>query len=264
MNELPSDILHKVFTFLIEPNDLEACSNVNRCWNEIANSIDLWRLIAILKYGEDVTDNTIHFYNNDNKNSNKNINNNHNNWKDLLFDDNSKGALRVLTIDRPCYWRANGMWNMNYCCIVQSIFWHRNCGIYLSIDARGETDLRHPSTSSISLQNASYMLPTEWINILPDPPSLGHFQGLLFYPIRDDYDINCNINFSYACETHYLDYNIIPLLQGDLDTIKWDGYITRDDMIHTIMNSQNDVKEERKQWEKVFPLEILNRPGWWK
>jgi hypothetical protein len=199
-----------------------------------------------------------------------------NSWKDLLHDDNRQGAFCVLNLNKPCYWLFNGRFrNYHYCCIVVSLIWDRRPssaegigGLYLSIDARGERDLRHPISSSIRScyrhgVDDVYNHPTKWISKIESNSSPGHYKGLLFYPIPSNHDLRMSLYgdlyFSYANSIHDGDYESITIVEGNWDSLVWDSYITYDQM----KSDHESEENKRKRWDGVFPLKILERTGWW-
>jgi hypothetical protein len=249
MSLLPPEGLHNIFSYF-DVIDLERCTNVNRLWYKIGNSDDLWKAIAAREYGESVADTTIHMYSNS--------------WKDLLYDDNRQGAFRVLNINKPCHWLANGMNNCYYCCMIISLIWDRRKpsrdgagGLYVAIDAQGEWDLRHPMSSSIKTclpsTAVAYNLPVKWISTIEHHPRSGRFKGLLLYPVQIDQDrqniFSGELFFSYANRFHSGDYDSIKIVEGNLNSVCWDGYITYDQMI----NTQESEDVEQRRWEDVFP-----------
>lgn len=136
-SSLPFVLLTHIFSYLLNsPRDIEACSYVNKDWYHVATT--LWKDVAIYHYqSKELVEETIPLYDH--------------NYKELLYDDNRKGALRIFPINKPCYWKYNREGRF-YCCIVVRMIWDRrpsHGGIYLYIDVRGEWDLRHPSDSNI-------------------------------------------------------------------------------------------------------------------
>jgi F-box-like len=249
MSLLLSEILHHVFSFF-DSVDLERCGSVNRLWNKVGNSPELWRAMAVRKYGESVSDTTIHMY------SNK--------WKDLLHDDNRKGAFRVLNVNKPCNSLDNGG-NRHNCCMVVSLIWDRRSWstegggrLYVAIDARGEWDLRPPIDSSLKKfdhSSAAYSYSTKWISTIEERHFEGHYKGLLLYPIFSDHDLHTkffgDLYFSYANRYHSGDFDSIKISEGNWNSITWDSYITYKQMI----TAHESEEIDRRRWEGVLPLE---------
>lgn len=117
------------------------------------------------------------------------------NFKELLFDDNRLGALRTFPINRPCYQKHNR--NSRFCCyIVVFMIWDRrpsSCGgggIYLFIDARGESDLSSPGSSKINAR-------------------IGIFEPVQFIPFLFNTNIN---NQQLPNENHHNNPRSVPPL----------------------------------------------------
>lgn len=137
--DLPQDVLEKLLVFVGDPRHIAQCTKASRTFLKASGSSHVWRELAYIKYGEYVADSTAHLYGG--------------NWKSMVVDDDKKGAIPTLEINPPvvCNWKYNHTHRF-YCCLITAVKWHRGYGeIRVYIDVRGETDLRHPMSSTIAI-----------------------------------------------------------------------------------------------------------------
>jgi hypothetical protein len=70
-------------------------------------------------------------------------------WKALMLDDNKRGAMPTIPGPFLCKWLYNST-TRHSCCIIRCIKWVRFAQeLCIYIEARGDSDLRHPETSCI-------------------------------------------------------------------------------------------------------------------
>jgi len=162
---LPCDALTRIYSQLGHLRDITSCSLTCRSWNAAAAVPSLWKEIAVRRYGAEVASRTVGaFYSG--------------RWRDMVADDNLKGALPTLygpwfmemnSSDRLC--EANVGW----------VKWHRPLGeVWLAIDARGDADLCHPASSAvIEPKFGVYIFPVRW---KAEKEIRGHFKGVLAFP----------------------------------------------------------------------------------
>ena len=242
---LPRDLIVKVFSHLGTPRDLAICSAVCRLFADVASEPELWHELAVHKYGTIVADKTIYLY--------------EGNWKNMLKDDNKRGALPTLTFSKPCF-RWDGEENRGIadnrfdCCIVTGVQWDRQNGkVRVYLDARGETDLSHPRKSALLVAaretgNVRQYKPESW---LEDVGKNGHYKGCLVFDAALLARGHCGFCYYYV-------YWPVGLLGGTLDSIRFDHY-TLDGSLF-----ESDTPEiELARWEGVAPERVLLRPDWW-
>jgi len=210
-NAIPDSILSKIFSEYLNDSirDIFACAQTCQTWKDAAYQQHIWKSIAYKKYGENVARFTINIYKN--------------NWVKMLRDDNKKGAFPSIEFgDKPlqCFYKHN---TRNYfdCCLIVSVKWHRPLReVRVYIDARGQQDLRHPSTSSFCSPTRIFYTKGVW---KPDSNCMdrrGHYKGHLSF--RQDIFQECGTyKFCYANSSigHH-DYPDVPLIHrlpgGDL------------------------------------------------
>lgn len=185
---VPLEIVAKVFSYLGEARDIAVGARVCQAWREAASMPHIWKELAVRRYGRVVAETTVSLYVND--------------WRDMLKDDNRKGALPALNPATLWFYRYN-MEQYYYAGVVVAIKWHRpSREIRVYIEARGERDLRHPGGSTVQRTSDQQILYGEWKPDLKsggDAP--GHHKGCLvfqqqFFLIQGDY------TFCYANLNH--------------------------------------------------------------
>jgi hypothetical protein len=115
-------------------------------------------------------------------------------WKILMMDDNKRGALPTLIFSQPLQQQVcNYIYNRptyHFCCLVSWVRWDRMANeIQVYIDVRGESDLRHPLTSSLAQRQGRHGSKTIHCNIPPlrfvahqSISSPKHHKGYLVFP----------------------------------------------------------------------------------
>lgn len=222
------------------------CSLVRQYFYHAASEPEIWREMAIRKYGERVAEATIPLY--------------QGNWKDMVADHNMRGAFPTIILDKPLF----GFYKLNntrrfYCCMVKGLQWNRCDKILrLHLDARGETDLRHPRDSFIRERDL-IIRPTEWIEQVG---TSFHYKGYLAFhlglQLSHHHRTFLNYMFFYAVYQGAAALHAIEIFQGNLNTFDCDHYMLDESLF---VNDTPDV--ERARWEAVVPTETLERPEWW-
>ncbi|CAB9498626.1 expressed unknown protein [Seminavis robusta] len=179
---LPQGLVVAVLSQL-GPKDIGKAAAVSRKLEAAANDESLWETLARRYYGSRVARSTRSMYGS---------------YKDMVRDDNRRGALPTLhgLWKSPCH---NNSPTSFYCCLVVCIKWHRPSNmLWLYLDARGESDLRHPGTSALwfrelgtnknvpllGARNAFAGTPSnvQQYDFVPDPNAVGRndrFKGVL-------------------------------------------------------------------------------------
>lgn len=248
-SSLPRDLVVKIFSHLGTPKDVILCSYLSHDLAEAANEPELWHELAQTKYGTEVAEATIRSYNGD--------------WKEMLKDDNRRGgAMPTVNVFKPCFWQYNDN-DEFYCCIITALQWSRIPGVLrVYFDARGESDLRTPMSSSIRIrsEDGSSMetfRPITFGSYIVRP---NHYKGFLTF--RDVlFRRNATYHFCYANLIHGgADYESIPIMTGKLDMALFDSYTLEGDLVR-----KKETKEaELTRWQKVLPDDFLfRRPDWW-
>ena len=94
-----------------------------------------WKALAIEKYGQAIVDATIHHYIGD--------------YREMLEDDNIRGAVPTLRLNGACPWLPNSP-KYFFLCLLVELRYHRDSNeLRLYLDARGERDLRNPEESTV-------------------------------------------------------------------------------------------------------------------
>lgn len=273
--QLPSEVLVRALSFLGEPVDLISCSIVNTAFRHlIDNTPGLWEDIAVREYGNDIAREGLNLHYGGN-------------WKDLVLDKNRRGAWKVHKLNIPCFWKYNPRTDWFYCCIVESILWDRHHRLmHLLIDARGESDLRHPIPSKLVCDPAQLdvqpvfppiqYLSDRWTSLL-EPQRPGRYRGYLTYP--ESVLRRSTVKFCYANDfgpNSSDDYLTISLFDRCPTTIQprnpnkdipWDGYTSSIKLVEEKRNESIEI--QRARWVEVLRIpeqgaaHILDRPGWW-
>lgn len=251
---LPRDLLVKIFSHLGTPRDVVICSAICRLFADAASEPELWHEVAAHKYGTVVAERTIHLY--------------EGNWKSLVKDDNKRGALPTLAFSKPCFWLYNNErrslpWGRDsefYCCILTGIQWDRYNGkLRVYLDARGETDLRHPRGSSICILSGDHMESFRAESWREDEGKNGHYKGSLVFGGTIFSREEETFNFCYANLLHSTgDYESIVLLTGSLDSFGFDHYT-----LDASLFERDTPEVELARWDGVVPKEVVHRRGWW-
>jgi len=256
---LPRDVVVKIFSHLGTPQEVVKCSYLSHDIGHATNEPELWHELAQIKYGKEIADATSHFYEED--------------WNAMLKDDNCRGALPTLNLFQPCFWRFNndhdfqqqviGQDGLFYCCIITRIQWDRaNSIVRVNFDARGETDLRHPVRSSLSIRSVdgdsvhSFASARVELSVQQD----GHYKGYFLFP-QEYFKRNEAYHFCYANMFHEGgDYESIAILTRNLARTAFDHYTLANDQLF-----ENETKEvELARWNQVLPDGFLERrPDWW-
>ncbi|KAL7574201.1 hypothetical protein ACA910_014876 [Epithemia clementina (nom. ined.)] len=145
MDELLSDnLLVLVLLTVGDPKDIHAASLVSKRFHHVANLEELWKELAVRRYGIRITETSAALYGND--------------YKQMVTDDNIRGAM-------PCrfgLWKSAWINNTGrpgdpfYCCLITGMKLDRmRQKLLIYLDARGSGDLRLPETSGIWIRNLS-------------------------------------------------------------------------------------------------------------
>ena len=141
---LTNDVIVHMLSMLGVVKDIGNAAMVCTKFRDAANDNDaLWKEIAIRRYGERVTIATARIYDN--------------NFKQMIKDDNIRGAMPTLQGVWKSSWKYNTPDGQRfYCCLVTSIKLDRlRNKVLIFLDARGERDLRSPRTSGIWIRETS-------------------------------------------------------------------------------------------------------------
>lgn len=165
---LPHEASLHIFSFLGSTRDLGACATVCRSFRVISDEPELWQQIALDKYGPVCAN--VGYRNEYNRS-----------WRALLRDDNKRAALPTIHLNKPCFWRFNNDGRF-YCCFVAQVKLDRvNNQVKMYLDARGESDLRLPNTSTIFLPDRAMDLIMAG-QFVPEVATQGHYKGILQFP----------------------------------------------------------------------------------
>ncbi len=190
---LTADVLVASFLFL-DFRDLIAVGRVSQEFRTCAADKSLWKALTYRRFGCRLVEATLHLY--------------HGDYHRMMVDDNRLGALPTLLNLKPSNWLANSS-DRHYCCNVPCIKWDRVAKtLLLFFDVTGESDLRHPRTSSIQC------MPFERTRFPTLRPStvrlLHHGQGAINFPAAE-----CDILYEYhesqlRKRIHYQGYLVFP------------------------------------------------------
>lgn len=190
----------------------------------------------------------------------------------MMVDDNKQGALPTIHMAKPCMWRFNNdadyqrmafeREGLFYGCIIMALQWNRAEEILrVYIDARGESDLRHPVSSSIRTASedgasAKTFRPGALISI---HNGRGHYKGYLAFNQRH-FQHDGRYKFCYANLFHTDgDYETIPVLASSLGKVTFDHYTLNE----TLFENET-IQDEVARWNKVLPEGFLDRRAeWW-
>lgn len=258
-SSIPRDLVVKILSHLGTTEEVIKCSYLSHELQGVTNEPALWQELANIKYGEAITNATIDLYQGD--------------WKEMLMDDNRRGAIPTLVTYKPCLWKYNNspwtQWRMYrrsglfYCCIITGIQWNRaENRIRVYFDARGEHDLRQARMSSIrvSSEDGSSLSTFRSIDEKLFVQREGHYKGYLDFPQLDlDQEDVCNFCYANMLQNR-ADYEAIPLIEGKLNANMFDRYTLKDETLF-----ENETHEtEMARWQKVLPEGFLDkRPEWW-
>ena len=285
-SSLPDEVQLRVVSFLATtPAELSRIGRVSKSLHRMVHTTpSLWRDMAERKFGRDLAHRTLPLYDN-------------NEWKAMLRDDNRRGAALAVTVTTdpfaPWKWKSYYRFNQNryfFCCLIAGLKYDRSKRmLYLYLDVRGESDLRHPSTSFLGWSNATrkswYSRRVQsYVSFLDDTPSnpapswgRGHYKCVVGvdigqFPVPELVESG-TWSFFYACRPNYCDYEPIPLFESDrgqsiesiLSTLPGFRYSSPG---HTDEHPfANDTEElERKRWEPHVPECVMQRTTprpWW-
>lgn len=252
---------------------------MDKSFKESALSDFVWKDIAIRKYGRELAESTISHYEGC--------------WKQMIIDDNKKGAMPTVVGLDPCMWRYNTNSVVNssglyYCCIISCIKWDRlGRRIRVYLDARGESDLRKPIGTSINCTNdtrtSMKKMRGKWISEM-DVDKRGHFKGYLEFHDAFDFEGPGECTFCYANMYHEDgDYTKTELFQFGDEGANLNKFFKTFEGTHTSSDSDsilytsdqspfaNDAQPgvEMKRWENVVPEAVIQKRGgllqrkWW-
>jgi len=249
-NTIPTSLLSQIFAEFLNDSerDILAAAKTCRAWRDAAFQQYVWEYVANKKYGEKVAKSTIKLYEND--------------WVDMLRDDNKKGALPTIEFGgKPlqCFYKHNTP-NFFYCCLIISVKWHRpSREVRVYIDARGQHDLSHPSTSSFCSPRSTFLTKGIWKPDSNNTDRRGHYKGYISFH-EEIFQEGGTYIFCYANPSFgYHDYPDVPLIQrpthGDLTNVfvsegtKKKKYTT--DVSPFVDDS---VTVETHRWLPIIPL----------
>lgn len=260
----PQDVLERVFLFLGHPEEIVRCGEVCSSFYKAATAPHVWQELAHLRFGKELAEQSLSLY--------------RGSWKELVKDDNKRGALPTLSQQQVCMYKYNRP-EYFFCCIVKCVKWDRVAGqIQVHIDVRGETDLRRPIDSSSVVRNQSgrvmQALPLARFDqaVRFDPHQPGtrrHCKGCLIFPapsMAGTY-IFCYANRAYA-HANRPDYIPIPLFdispEGGLKEAFQLGDDSKTYYTSNLSPFADDTPQvERARWEAVVPAEVMNRQHTW-
>jgi hypothetical protein len=191
MEALPQEVLERIFIFAgKDVKDVGRYAQVCALFRKAA-SMRVFQTLAELRYGRAIAALSEPMYSFD--------------WKALMLDDDKRGAMPTIPGPFVCNWRYNST-RLHYCCVIHSIKWVRFAQeLRIYIDVRGEDDLRHPQTSSITQCNLDgdtsptgtrVLLPAGFVSESPD--TLRSFKGYLIFRMDDSSWPPGNYLFCYA------------------------------------------------------------------
>jgi hypothetical protein len=270
---LPKDLLSNIFAYLGTARELGTCAQVSILFRDAAKEETVWKELADRKYGAHVSQGTVHLY--------------AGSWKSMIKDDNRLGAIPTLR----GLWKCEYKFNRNdyfFCVLVTCIKWQRSNGeVLLYVDARGESDLREPWTSTIwkgdnpssrmvSRPFSRGRLPSQehascgFTSVLSEERP-GHYQGVLGFD-ESFFNGGNHYMFCYA-NSHFglSDYRHVHLFKIEegqsLDQVfaSHPGFTyTREDEAPF---ANETLQENRERWLPHIPQAILDRPWnlprWW-
>jgi F-box-like len=274
---LPADLLIPVFSALGTTKELGRCAQVCRAFRRAIISEEeeedeaeaqqgqqsLWKEIAVRIYGAALAESTVSLYQGNNS------------YREMVKDDNRRGASPAFPTNVACLYRFNRD-EYYFCCLVVSVVFDRLAGssIWVHLDARGETDLRHPS-GSVVFRNNRIVRADEWrTEMRAERP--GHFKGRLRFNIPPNFLEPNNdgdepgISFCYAHTLFHhalADYSFVHLINVDAlrDSKKWKTFLGRDGSPF-----RDDTPQvERERWAPWIPESVMNRAAsllidpWW-
>jgi hypothetical protein len=283
---LPPEVLVRVFSILGNVQDLGRVQLVCRSFHTAAGNETIWCEIAIRKYGAYIHDQTVHLYDGSSY--------------EMLKDDNRLGACPIIyNPDSLCLYKYNrdDYW---FGCLIRWVRWHRQSRtVQIYVDARGERDLRHPSTSGVwrsgivavdvdemdhnGAEGSSEHLPSRphaFDNLLADEQQRprGHYKGVLIYP-EELFLQPAEYVFCYA-NGHVIspwerrlggavrDYTKTVILRfGPQENLK-DAFPEYSLEAAPTNDDDNDDEEEsdRERWRLHVPAAVMNRTQpspWW-
>jgi hypothetical protein len=168
------------------PGDLLRFGAVCHSFYTSAQDCSVWKHLAMIKYGSTLATKSVALYDN-------------HNWKTLMIDNNKRGALPTISIQKACNYKHYRP-NQYYCCFVECVMWDRDAHeIRVYIDVRGEIDLQHPLKSSMKTIQSSFQplrIPNRFVcNTLC---SRKHHKGYLVFPFPSSEICPGDYTFCYA------------------------------------------------------------------
>jgi hypothetical protein len=285
MEALPQDVLERILIFAgKDVKDVGRYAQVCDLFRKAA-SMRVFQTLAELRFGRAIAALSEPLYSFD--------------WKALMLDDNKRGAMPTIPGPFVCNWRHNSR-HAHYCCIIHSIKWVRFAQeLRIYIDVRGEDDLRHPQTSTITRSNldgdasltithlmrraANVVRPIHVLQAAgfvadsESPYTPRSFRGYLVFHIDDHIWAPGNYSFRYANDfPDYLPVNLFTISPGaqglnelfdvdpkvgmSTDSPNRPASYTADESPFA-----DDTPEKVKsRWERVIPTEVMNRtPSWY-
>lgn len=189
IQQVPIDVLIEIMSYSATCEEVFNCLLVSQFFAETAISEGLWRVLAYMKYGTNVADDSIHLYRGC--------------WKDMVQDDNRKGACPTLRVVGKPRWyfvvypedpirtregslnRTVSRGRNGFQCFVKKLQLDRSSDtLRVYIHARGWPDMPHPLGGFLLNPTVSLIdperVPCIW-NAVVDVP--GHYQGYLTFPM---------------------------------------------------------------------------------
>jgi len=216
----------------------------------------LWGDVADRRYGAGVARRTAGLYGGD--------------FREMIRDDNRRGAVLAATLtDDPSrmlkgYWRMN-RWNGRlYFYLIAGLEYDRlEEKLYLYIDARGESDLRHPSGSFIrwkfdrrgGKQVANFTSFLQW-------HKPGHYKGVLEFSLENFHRSPVDkdqLIFVFANTTQWGDYEPVDLFE-------WDGARSIEEVMPKLEGFHYSLRQNLKRPGKDRPFaddtDAVERERW--
>lgn len=258
---LPRDAWLHVLATLGTPRELGKCGTVCRTSQSMVRpdaNPKLWRQVAAYKYGLECAD--YGFNNTDCYNRN---------WKELLLDDNRKGALPTIDVNKTLNWNHNP--NDQFCCChVLQIKWNsaqKRIEVYL--EARGDDpDRTRPRYCCIrwwSVAPATSWIPRtiwgQWKSLTAEEIP-GYYKGVLFFAESDLQELPRLQNVAEGRLRLCYD-DRFSSINEDMDFPTWQDITASGNPYTTPVSpfaKDNDAVEQ-KRWARLVLPAVWER--WW-
>ncbi len=224
VDSLPREIFERCLSFL-DAKDL--CFSVELVCKSFRiasrDSDSLWRSIALYKYGDEILENAISTDAYSCRLS----------FKEMVADDMRLVAMPTISMakhPKVCRWMYHSV-SCSFVCLVLGIQYYRPAEeVRIYIDVRGETDLRHPRTSSISHNYSARTIRADRFHGISYCP--GYYQGYVSFG-ASFFQMTGRYSFTYGdigFPHHYIAIDILEIQKSSsLESNLWKQDLPKQD-----------------------------------